>query len=130
MVGPTDPCPCGEAGSYADGCGRLHAGSSATTPVELMRSRYSAFVVRDAAYLLRTWAGAHRPPDIDFDRDLRWTGLDIVGTTGGTAFHSTGTVEFRAHFEHRGSAGVHEESSRFVRENGQWVCDRAVEPGE
>lgn len=95
-----------------------------------MRSRYSAFVVRDGDYLLRTWAVAERPPRIDFDRRLRWTGLEIVGTTGGTAFHPTGTVEFRARFERDGVAGEHHERSRFIREDGRWVYDRAFGAGE
>lgn len=95
-----------------------------------MRSRYTAFVVRNGEYLLRSWAAGHRPSRIDFDPDLRWTGLEIVSTSGGTAFHPTGTVTFRATFEHRGVAGVHEENSLFIREDGRWVYDRAIEAGE
>jgi SEC-C motif-containing protein len=86
-----------------------------------MRSRYSAFVVRDAGYLLRTWATATRPPSVDFDAGLRWTGLDVLATEGGTAFHTTGTVEFRARFRIRGRDGEQRENSRFVREAGLWV---------
>lgn len=86
-----------------------------------MRSRYSAFVVRDAAYLLRTWSAATRPGELRLDGEVRWTGLDVLGATGGSAFHSDGTVEFRAHFLLRGEAGEQHEDSRFVRENGLWV---------
>lgn len=86
-----------------------------------MRSRYSAFVVRDAGYLLRTWASATRPPSVAFDEDLRWTGLDVLATEGGTAFHEEGTVDFRARFRLRGRDGEQRENSRFVREAGLWV---------
>ena len=86
-----------------------------------MRSRYAAFAVRDAAYLLRTWYSGTRPPRLDFDADVRWTGLDVLGTTGGSAFHTEATVEFRAHFRRRGQAGEQYENSRFVREDGRWV---------
>ena len=55
--------------------------------------RIYAFAVMDAAYLLKTWHSSTRPAHVDFDPKLRWTGLDIVGTTGGTAFHTDGTVE-------------------------------------
>jgi SEC-C motif-containing protein len=93
------------------------------TAEELMRSRYSAFVVRDAAYLLRTWAAEHRPSTVRFD-DRVWTGLEIIGRTGGSAFHTEGTVEFRAHHRTGRVAGEQRENSRFVRAEGDWVYDR------
>lgn len=86
-----------------------------------MRSRYSAFVVHDAAYLLRTWSAATRPPSVVFDEDLRWTGLEVLSAEGGTAFHEEGTVDFRARFRLRGRDGEQREISRFVREAGRWV---------
>ena len=92
-----------------------------------MRSRYSAFVVRDAGYLLRTWAAATRPARLSFDDDLVWTGLDILGSTGGSAFHTEGTVEFRAHFLQDGEPGDQYENSHFVREDGLWVYVSAAE---
>ncbi len=92
-----------------------------------MRSRYSAFVVHDAAYLLRTWHSTTRPPELDFDPDIRWTGLEILATTGGSAFHNDGTVEFRAQYEAHGHTDAQTELSRFVRENGAWVYLDAVD---
>jgi SEC-C motif-containing protein len=90
-----------------------------------MRSRYSAFVVRDARYLLRTWSAGTRPPALRFDANIEWTGLDILSTSGGSAFHTEGTVEFRAHFTLDGRHDDQHENSRFTREDGQWVY---VEP--
>jgi SEC-C motif domain protein len=91
-----------------------------------MRARYSAFVVRDAAYLLTTWAPARRPPEVRFDDDVAWTGLEILGRTGGSAFHTVGTVEFCAQFIRHGRAGEQRENSAFVRVDGAWVYDRSV----
>lgn len=68
-----------------------------------MRSRFSAFAVEDGAYLLRSWHPETRPPRVDFDAGQRWRRLEILATTGGTAFHTTGTVTFRAHYTFRGS---------------------------
>lgn len=88
-----------------------------------MRSRFSAFAVGDAEYLLRTWHSSARPPQLDLDPELRWTGLEILGGTGGGLFEPTGTVEFRAHYyssRHR-RPGTLQENSRFVREDKQWV---------
>ncbi|MCF3962297.1 YchJ family protein [Streptomyces fuscigenes] len=122
------PCPCGLPAAYADCCGRFHAGGADPATAELlMRSRYSAFAVRDTSYLLRTWAAATRPARLDLDPAARWTGLEILETTGGTAFHTSGTVTFRARCVRGPGAGrgggveVQHECSRFVREQGRWV---------
>jgi SEC-C motif-containing protein len=86
-----------------------------------MRSRYSAFVMLDAPYLHRTWSATTRPTRVDFTPGLEWTGLEIVSSTGGSPFHSEGTVEFRAHYTADGEPGTHHENSTFTREAGAWV---------
>ncbi|WP_338899156.1 YchJ family metal-binding protein [Streptomyces sp. TG1A-60] len=111
-------CPCGLPEVYEACCGRCHSGAAAAPTAEaLMRSRYSAFVVRDEAYLLRTWHTRTRPAGVDFDTTMRWTGLDILDTSDGSAFHSTGSVTFRASFR----GGSLHERSRFERVDGAWV---------
>ncbi|MFJ8749420.1 YchJ family protein [Streptomyces sp. NPDC102441] len=126
-ITPAAPCPCGLAAAYGDCCGRLHAGTrTAPTCEALMRSRYAAFAVQDAGYLLRTWHPATRPAAVDFDPATRWTGLEILATTEGSAFHTTGTVTFRAHWTDDGGPGSLHEQSRFVREQGAWVYESAV----
>ena len=116
-------CPCGSDRSYGACCGRLHSGAAkAETAEALMRSRYSAFAVGDAAYLLRTWHPDSRPSELDLaDDDRRWTGLEILQTTGGTAFHTEGTVSFRAHFVDADGPGTQSEVSEFVRIDGEWL---------
>ncbi|MEU8889813.1 YchJ family protein [Streptomyces sp. NPDC048442] len=117
----TAPCPCGREQSYGDCCGRFHRGDAAAPTAErLMRSRYSAFVVLDADYLLRTWHPTTRPGALDLDPGQHWTGLDILSTMNGSAFHQEGTVEFRAHFVHEGRPDSQHEVSRFVRVDGHW----------
>ncbi|MFH8680535.1 YchJ family protein [Streptomyces lydicus] len=121
-LAPAAPCPCGRPETYRDCCATFHEGrATAPTAERLMRSRYSAFAVGDAAYLRRTWHPTTRPATLDLEPAHRWTGLDILGTTGGTAFHTEGTVEFRAHYSLHGVAGSQYEHSRFVREGGEWV---------
>ncbi|MGW3955059.1 YchJ family protein [Streptomyces sp. NPDC004752] len=111
-------CPCGLSGVYEACCGRYHRGAGAAPTAEaLMRSRYAAFVRGDAEYLLRTWHPRTRPLRLDLDPGLRWTGLEVLGTTDGSAFHTAGTVTFRA--SHRG--GSLHERSRFERVDGAWV---------
>jgi SEC-C motif-containing protein len=48
---------------------------------------------------------------------MRWTGLEILDTGQGSAFHSTGTVTFRASYR----GGSLHERSRFERVDGAWV---------
>jgi SEC-C motif-containing protein len=106
---------------YTECCGPLHDGTTtAATAERLMRSRYRAFAVGDPAYLLATWHESTRPGALTLDDDVRWTGLDVLSTTGGSMFATEGTVEFRAHHVRDGRAGAQHENSRFVREGGRW----------
>ncbi|MGW2931550.1 YchJ family protein [Streptomyces sp. NPDC055722] len=113
----TRSCPCGLPETYEKCCGRFHTGAAAPTAEALMRSRYSAFVQRDAGYLLRTWHPRTRPTRLDLDPGMRWTGLEVLETTDGTAFHSAGTVTFRASYR----GGTLHERSRFERVDGAWA---------
>ena len=85
-----------------------------------MRSRYTAFVVGDARYLMATWHPTTRPGRLHLDDDVRWTGLDVLATTGGSLLAADGTVEFRAAYVRGGRAGAQHENSRFVRDGGLW----------
>ncbi|KUF13534.1 YchJ family protein [Streptomyces silvensis] len=119
---PPAACPCGTSVRYEACCAPLHRGEAAAkTPAELMRSRFTAFARRDEAYLLRTWHPRTRPPRVEFDPAMRWTGLDIEETTDGTAFHTTGTVTFRARYTDGGRPDTLHERSRFERVDGAWV---------
>ena len=86
-----------------------------------MRSRFSAFAVGDAAYLLRTWHASTRPERLVLDPERRWTRLDVLGTDRGGMFDTAGTVEFNAHYRWQGQSGTQHEISRFAREHGSWV---------
>ena len=116
-------CPCGLGAPYAQCCGRFHhdAERAAPTAELLMRSRFSAFAVRDAAYLMRTWHVSVRPPRLDLDPAQVWTRLEILGATGGGPLHAEGTVEFRAHYTDRTGSGLLHENSRFTRADGRWM---------
>ena len=83
-----------------------------------MRSRYSAFVLGLADYLLATWHPGTRPAAIHFEPGLRWLGLQIKhhASTGADA----AVVEFVARSKLGGRAHRLHETSRFVREGGQW----------
>lgn len=119
---PITNCMCLSGEAYSMCCGRFHSGEAeAATAEQLMRSRYSAFVLLDGPYLLRTWHPDTAPANLDLDPDLQWRRLDIVSTNRGGPLDVQGTVEFKAWFRHGSERGAHHEVSRFVRENGRWL---------
>jgi SEC-C motif domain protein len=109
--------------TYVACCGLLHSGTgTALTAVGLMRSRYSAFAVRDAGYLLGTWHPTTRPESVDLDPAVEWQRLQIRGLTGDTEDDDAGPVEFVAHYwdSTHSQYGRQHENSSFSREGGRW----------
>lgn len=114
-------CPCGAA-AYDACCGPLHRGErEAVTAEELMRARYAAYALGESNYVFRTWHPRTRPDDVVGDSGIRWTGLDVLATSGGAAGDEEGVVEFRAAYDAPGGHGVLHETSRFARRAGRWV---------
>jgi len=120
-------CPCLRGLPYEECCAPLHRGDErGATAEHLMRSRFSAFAVGDAEYLLATWHRSTRPPSLELDPELRWYRLDILGTSAGGPLDHEGTVEFEAFYRSPAGAGSQRENSRFVREDGRWYYVRAL----
>ncbi|MBF6143427.1 MULTISPECIES: YchJ family protein [Nocardia] len=114
-------CPCRHGEPFDRCCGPVLAGQrQAATAEALMRSRYVAFAVGDADYLLRSWHSRTRPKRLSLDHGLRWRFLEIVRTERGGPFDDTGVVEFVAHYRTDEGRGELHEVSRFAREDGQW----------
>ena len=116
-----DLCPCGSNNDYASCCKLLLDGEkNAETAEVLMRSRYTAYVVKDIDYLLRTWYFANRPDDIDPASIPHWVGLTIVRTEEGLAHDTEGVVEFTAQAEDGKQRWQLHEVSTFVKDGEQW----------
>lgn len=114
------PCPCGGT-TFGDCCGPfLLREAWPDTAEQLMRSRYTAFAVRDAEYLLRTWHPRTRPETVVFD-DRRWTDLQVTAVVDGGPDDLMGIVAFTARFESDGRRDAVFERSAFVRRGGRWV---------
>ncbi|GAB4062618.1 YchJ family protein [Uliginosibacterium sediminicola] len=110
-------CPCGK-GPYASCCAPLHAGTPAASAEALMRSRYSAYALRLADYVLASWHPSTRPAELDLSGDAaQWIGLQVLAakTQGERA-----EVEFVARFRIGGRAQRMHELSSFVLEDGRW----------
>ena len=114
----TSVCPCG-ATDYAACCGRYHNGTPAPDAEILMRSRYSAYVLKLEGYVLATWHPDTRPAVLDLAADgTKWLGLELKKYTPESADRAT--VEFVARYKIGGRAYRLHEVSRFVREEGRW----------
>ena len=112
-------CPCGGK-SYATCCEPYHLGALAETAEQLMRSRYSAYVLGLWDYVYRTWDERTRPEltQLQQDRGSKWLGLEVKKHTpeGDKA-----TVEFVARYKVDGRAQRLHEVSRFARQEGHWI---------
>ena len=138
-------CPCGSGALLRACCGRYLAcvaqdrvpaaeatvhdaavaaavlGAGAPTAEALMRSRYTAFVLRDAAYLLATWATSTRPENLSTSATTIWKRLLIQDTVAGGPEEARGEVAFTAAYTDGGGRGRQQERSRFERADGRWV---------
>jgi SEC-C motif-containing protein len=120
-VDTLSPCPCGRRTRYTHCCGPLHDGGVAPTAEALMRSRYSAYVMKREDYLLATWHPSTRPASLNLAAQLpapTWLGLDVKRhrEDGEQA-----VVEFVARLRYGGGKAQRmHEISRFVREHGRW----------
>lgn len=130
---PTE-CPCGGAAPdqrsgarpprFALCCGRfIDDGEAAPNALELMRSRYSAYVLGANDYLRATWAPQTCPVELDADPHApdapRWLGLQIKRFATQDDHHAE--VEFIARYKVGGRAHRLHELSRFLRgDDGRW----------
>ncbi|PWK86715.1 YchJ family protein [Fulvimonas soli] len=115
------PCPCGNPAGYASCCGPLHEGAPAPDAEALMRSRYSAYVLKREDYLLATWHPSTRPAHLKLAAQQpvpTWLGLDVKRHE---ADGDRAVVEFVARLRYGGGKAQRmHEVSRFVREDGRW----------
>ncbi len=114
-------CPCGTGYLFKNCCQAIHSGErNAASAEELMRSRYSANVLKDVSYLLRTWHPEKRPEGLDVKSIPDWTSLEIIRTEGGLQGDRHGLVEFKAVAFSTDAVHLLHEISHFEREKEQW----------
>ncbi len=122
-----NPCYCGNADPYPNCCEPWHLGfkdhsCTPATAEQLMRSRYSAYVLGLEDYLLASWHASTRPAELNLqqEQDVKWLGLSIRATEAGLAKDDVGYVEFVARYKINGKATRIHERSRFLKENNRW----------
>jgi len=121
-LNPINTCLCGSNIAYGECCQPFHTAQKIPTTAEaLMRSRYTAYALRDGAYLQATWDITKRPESIDFSREtINWLRLEITETKKGGIKDSKGQVTFKAFYSQDNEEYVMNEISRFTKQGGRW----------
>ena len=124
--GPNTPCPCGSGRKYKKCCQPYHRGARPDNALKLMKSRYSAYALGQADYIIRTTHPNHpdwsedtapwRESILAFSKHTEFRRLEILEFIDGEA---EAFVMFRAVF----GEGEMVEKSRFLREDGVWLYE-------
>ena len=85
---------------------------SVSTPEELMRSRYDAFIREDWDYICATSINQTLEELTDLNY-IKWLKLDVID-----AYDNI--VEFKAYYKENGKIKVLHEKSRFTKVDGIW----------
>jgi SEC-C motif-containing protein len=97
-------CPCGSGAELQACCGRfLSRKELPSTAEQLMRSRYTAYVLRDIDYLVDTHDPETREPELrdsaeSWARQSKFQTLRVIATERGGQGDPEGIVEFVATF--------------------------------
>lgn len=119
-------CHCGNNKSYKLCCEVFHLNKGKTeTAAQLMRSRYSAFVLANGDYLMKTHHNSTRPISekkaiVKWAKSVEWIKLEVLETSKGLKNDAEGTVTFNAYFYDNEKVDIIHEKSAFVKENDQW----------
>lgn len=119
-------CYCGSNKTYQTCCEVFHLNHGKTeTAQQLMRSRYSAFVLANGDYLMQTHHVSTRPTSekkaiVAWARSIKWIKLEVLKSTEGLETDTKGTVTFNAYFYESGAVEVIHEKSAFIKENQTW----------
>jgi SEC-C motif-containing protein len=129
-TGAAMACPCGRDRSYAQCCEQVHRSDAGlgSAAEDLMRARYSGFVLNDVDFLLRSWHPDTRPAELSLEPGRAWRGLTVVETVRGTGLDQEGVVQFIARFEQGGDEFELHERSSFTRVGGKWRYVDGVDP--
>lgn len=125
-------CPCSSNKDYDACCGIFITKKSLPkTPEELMRSRYSAYFLKDIDYIADTMQGPAAQGFVKEEAQkwadqLQWTQLEVLNSKIAGA---KGWVEFKAHYIENGKKNILHEKSEFILDDNKWYYTDGVFPG-
>ena len=121
-------CPCGSLKKFKKCCKVFHNGASVKSALELMKSRYSAFVAGDYKYIMNT---THKDnPDfsedylswkesiLTFSNDSDFKNLEIIDFIDDEI---ESYVTFKATIFHGAHDNSFIEKSKFLKVDGVWL---------
>jgi SEC-C motif-containing protein len=123
-------CPCFSGKSYANCCEPIHLRKKWPTPLELMRSRFSAYAMKNVDYIIQTTHPNHemfKMPSSHNKKELlifvmttQFKNLKVLSDEikGKTAF-----VTFEVELEQNGEKTAFREKSRFLKKGDQWLYE-------
>jgi SEC-C motif-containing protein len=116
-------CKCGSGIEYQNCCGQYIDGNLLPeTPEQLMRSRYTSYVLDKIEYIVKTMQGKalkkFKPSKSDLnEHKIEWQKLEVIKHI---MQNNKGFVEFKAYYLDGGQLNCMHELSEFKRKNGQW----------
>jgi SEC-C motif-containing protein len=130
-------CPCASKVLYHKCCKPYHDGTPAADALRLMRSRFAAYALGLADYIIDTTHSEH--PEFSKER-AKWkesiesfsraTNFDHLTIEEFVDGDETATVTFTAHLRQGGSDATFCEKSFFVKENNRWFYKAGEIQGE
>lgn len=125
-------CPCGSNIKYKKCCQVYHKGKIASTALELMKSRYSAYVVKDVKYIIKTTHINNQDYTLDFNT---WSN-DILEFCNNSEFKGLEILDFIQNKEEsyvkfhvkvfiQNKNESFTEKSKFVKEDNKWLYHSA-----
>lgn len=128
MENDPSSCPCCSGNLYANCCQKYHQGVLAENALVLMRSRYSAYTLDLADYIIETthpkspYFVANKKQWLDqihgFSQTVSFDRLEIL-TTEDLSFDEA-FVTFVAHLSKNGKDLTFTERSHFIKQGGAW----------
>lgn len=115
-------CPCGDNKAFESCCSLIFQDhKQARTPEQLMRSRYTAYVLQNKNHLFRTWDYVFRPDSLSLNTDIIWIGLEIIKSWLHPLDSETGYVHFIAQCIEKDTLNTMEETSVFTKKEDLWL---------
>ena len=142
-------CPCGRDLAYVECCGRLHQAMrvlypsctmdiakvddentlhkkvlQAAIPEDIMRSRYSAYVLNNFDYVLQSYAKDIRATLNTTElakhaSDTKWRALEVIKSTGSSK--QIEQVTFKVYYQIKADYYLMHERSNFINEDGVYL---------
>ena len=125
-------CPCNPNKNYSQCCEPFHSNKNVPqTPEQLMRSRYSAFVLEKYDYLIKThhvnFRGQLTIDDLKQEPHFKWLRLEVLKTSSNDITDTKGTVTFKAWYRFNNHIDAIFETSDFIKQDGKWYYTKGIQ---